>query len=304
MFRDGEKRYLTGEFAQKFDVKKDTLLYYDKIGLFRPAGVLENGYRYYTAAQGDAFWALLTLRQMDVPIEDLRGYFASPSAAALEQLASAQLAAVEREMVKLSRMRWLLAQMQCATQEGRSARIGVVTVCEQPVQQLCCSARNPTQGDTSAAAWSRQYDVFLGQLGLKGSAYIGSVIAQADVQTGQYARVDRMFVRDDAGLFGGKGGACGGAVQTGGHAQNKKTSPRVREGAIKVVKQPAGRYAVLYCKGGYEKVQAWYPFLLEEIARMGLRVCGDAYEEYLIYELTTGDEETYVTKISVAVEEA
>ncbi|MCY7707070.1 MerR family transcriptional regulator, partial [Bacillus safensis] len=39
MINDVQKTFFTGEFAKLFDVKKDTLLYYDKIDLFKPAGV-------------------------------------------------------------------------------------------------------------------------------------------------------------------------------------------------------------------------------------------------------------------------
>ena len=45
MKRKNEESYTTGEFARYFGIKKDTLLYYDKIGLFSPAGVRPNGYR-------------------------------------------------------------------------------------------------------------------------------------------------------------------------------------------------------------------------------------------------------------------
>lgn len=34
MNRRDKKLYTTGEFAKKFNIKKDTLFYYDKIGLF------------------------------------------------------------------------------------------------------------------------------------------------------------------------------------------------------------------------------------------------------------------------------
>lgn len=37
MSRKQEQFYTTGEFADYFNIKKDTLLYYDKIGLFSPA---------------------------------------------------------------------------------------------------------------------------------------------------------------------------------------------------------------------------------------------------------------------------
>lgn len=313
MARSSEKRYSSGEFAREFGVKKDTLLYYDKIGLFRPAGVQQNGYRYYTAAQGAAFGALHALRQMNVPIADLRGYFASPSPAALGQLACAQLAAVEREMAQLARMRWLLQQMAQATREGLSAPMGEVTLCELPAQRLFCSGRNAAAGATSVDEWSRQYEVFLTQLGLKGSAYIGSVIAQADLEAGRFARVERLFVRDDAGLFGagrraqphvsGAQGQSDAPAPAQASGSAKKTAAQKRGGSPRAAYQPAGRYAVFYCRGNYDRIQEYYPFVLSEIARSGLRVCGDAYEEYLIYELATADTQAYVTKTSIPVEE-
>ena len=51
MKRKDENLYTTGAFAKYFGIKKDTLFYYDEIGLFSPAFIGENGYRYYTASQ-------------------------------------------------------------------------------------------------------------------------------------------------------------------------------------------------------------------------------------------------------------
>ena len=39
MQRKKEKYFTTGEFAKYFGIRKDTLFYYDRIGLFRPEGV-------------------------------------------------------------------------------------------------------------------------------------------------------------------------------------------------------------------------------------------------------------------------
>lgn len=56
MQRIGRTRYTTGAFAKLFGINKDTLLYYDKINLFKPAIVGENDYRYYDASQIEVFW--------------------------------------------------------------------------------------------------------------------------------------------------------------------------------------------------------------------------------------------------------
>ena len=59
-----EKTFSTGEFAKLVEVNKDTLLYYDKINLFKPAGIHANGYRYYTFKQFDQFMAIHSLRDV------------------------------------------------------------------------------------------------------------------------------------------------------------------------------------------------------------------------------------------------
>ena len=43
MQRKKEKYFTTGEFAAYFGIRKDTLFYYDRIGLFQPEGVGDNG---------------------------------------------------------------------------------------------------------------------------------------------------------------------------------------------------------------------------------------------------------------------
>ena len=46
--------FTIGEISKHQNISRQTLIFYDKIGLFRPAYVdPENGYRYYSAAQLD-----------------------------------------------------------------------------------------------------------------------------------------------------------------------------------------------------------------------------------------------------------
>ncbi len=40
--------YAISEMASLFNVSRQTLIYYDKIGLFKPAVVNEKGYRFYS----------------------------------------------------------------------------------------------------------------------------------------------------------------------------------------------------------------------------------------------------------------
>lgn len=270
MERRNSRNYTTGEFAAHFGIKKDTLFYYDKIKLFCPCGVNANGYRTYAASQLEAFWALLSLRELDMPIKELQHYFDSPSPEKLRLLSSTQLEQVETELIKLKKIRWYLQRMETATEEAMQATVEKVIIQKLPAQKLLCSTPGKIDRSAGNEHWEDIYDRFLAETGFKGPAFIGSVIRHADLLTGQigFGRVDRLFV----------------------YSNSRKAEIR-----------SAGSYAIIYHKGSYDSIPQVYPFFFSEIKRHGLVIDGDAYEEYLVNELAAKSECDYITKISIKV---
>ncbi|WP_278320994.1 MerR family transcriptional regulator [Clostridium tetanomorphum] len=106
--RENSKAFTTGEFAKIFGVKKDTLFYYDKIGLFKPAGVSENGYRYYTTSQLDVFSVIHSLRELKFPIKLLENYIELPSPKSLIELSKKQISKLDEEIEKIEQIRSIL----------------------------------------------------------------------------------------------------------------------------------------------------------------------------------------------------
>ena len=69
------KMYLsTGEVCKLFNISKKTLFHYDSIGLFKPEKVLPNGYRYYSQYQLELFNVIYILKEMDVPLADIKDF--------------------------------------------------------------------------------------------------------------------------------------------------------------------------------------------------------------------------------------
>lgn len=56
--------YAISEMASLFNVSRQTLIYYDKIGLFKPAVVNEKGYRFYSPTQIPLMRAILRMRAL------------------------------------------------------------------------------------------------------------------------------------------------------------------------------------------------------------------------------------------------
>lgn len=106
-----------GQFAALHGVNKKTLMWYDEIGLFCPAVVKENGYRYYTYFQSATLEAILLLRELDVPVARIRSFLDDRSAQSLAALWDEQLDAVDR---KLARLRELRRTMQAQANETKA----------------------------------------------------------------------------------------------------------------------------------------------------------------------------------------
>ena len=70
-----EKKYYTaGELAQLFHIPKQTMLYYDKMGILKPEFVAKNGYRYYSTPQYLTLEIILFMRKMDISVPDIREF--------------------------------------------------------------------------------------------------------------------------------------------------------------------------------------------------------------------------------------
>lgn len=64
--------YKITELARKFGLSRSTLLYYDHIGLLRPSGRSEAGYRLYSPTDRDRLATICSFRHAGLAIEDIR----------------------------------------------------------------------------------------------------------------------------------------------------------------------------------------------------------------------------------------
>lgn len=82
-----DKNYYTaGDMARMFSLSRQTLLYYDKIGLLKPEYVSENGYRHYSLHQYLELEIISNFRKIDVPIEEIQEYLNHRSPEALRRI--------------------------------------------------------------------------------------------------------------------------------------------------------------------------------------------------------------------------
>lgn len=264
-----EKTYSTGEFAKLLEINKDTLLYYDKIDLFKPAGTFDNGYRYYTFEQFDQFVAIQSLRAVEVPIKELKTYFDAPNVQALQQLAMERQEKVAREIQKLQDIQFFLERTVALTKEMEEVSFGKVLIKQLPTEPVVYSDEK-IDWSLSMEELYEQSTSFLKKLGVKSTAAYGLVYSKEDFLNKESGSKSYLFCRLD--------------------------DPSARM-------KPAGHYAVIYYQGPYDEILQikTYHTLLTYLEQEQLALDSDIYEEYLLHSIASKEEKDYITKISVKV---
>jgi DNA-binding transcriptional MerR regulator len=90
------------EMAQINDITRQTLIYYDKIDLFKPDITEPNGYRYYSTLQIPLLREICFLRSIGMPLDAIRKNNKYNNSTTTIELLDAQNAKLDAEIRKLA----------------------------------------------------------------------------------------------------------------------------------------------------------------------------------------------------------
>ncbi|MFV0517730.1 MAG: MerR family transcriptional regulator [Aminipila sp.] len=260
--------FTTGEFAKLCNVKKQTLFHYDDIGIFSPEFLGENGYRYYSYQQLEVFEVIAMLKEMDMPLKEIKRYLDSRTPEALILLLDEKKKEVE---AKIKELEWLKAYLKMKTEltiEGLKAETEKVFYVEMPEEYLIATEYNGKTDDKSIAAAIIQHYKYCHDLGMNMIHSIGSTV-----------KTSNMPIRD---------------VYSYAHIYTKVESQKYPHIQIK----PAGTYAVIYHKHGYNTAFESYKMLKENITENGYTIGEFFYEDTMLDELSMCGYDNYMIKIS------
>ena len=267
-----EVYFAIGEFARLCATTKDTLFYYEDIGLLKPKRQA-NGYRQYTEKDFFVFNVIQVLRQTGSSLEEISEHLAhhdTEQTLALFLVKKQQLAAKRQQ----------LEQMEAfLTHNIAIMRFALEAVYDQPKvewqreERLLVVPLSSGEGDDPRGITLRLSDHFQACQagGLLERFPLGSIIPRANVLAGS----------DEESHF-------------------TSQVPEDFVGGPLVVK-PAGYYATLLHKGDYASFGEGYAILLDYIRREGLRVVGDGYVRDLVSYLASSVEEHFILQISIQV---
>ncbi|HIS95489.1 MAG TPA: MerR family transcriptional regulator [Candidatus Ventricola gallistercoris] len=261
-----------GELSKLQNISRQTLIYYDKIGLFCPAYTdPNNGYRYYSASQLDYLDTILILKQIGFSLEEIKAHMAhytiEKSIVALRK----QLAVVTRQIEELqmikSRIRHRCAQMEYSVAvKDKGEEVTVERVERQFI--LLEEVRPPhTLEDVSLATKQCFVRAFREHLPIYFQS--GAIVPYERIVQGAYTQAEYAFL-----------------------PIGKSAS-----GVASVRELPSGRCVCTHHIGDYASIGKAYARILAYCEKNRIQIMSDSYEFALNDYLSTGDEREYLTKI-------
>lgn len=128
MQKNIENYFTTGELSQLCKIPRKTLLYYDKLGLITPELIDENGYRYYTRSQLFLLQLILTLRQLNIPIAQIKEYLTNRSLYNYDMLFNERIKHFKQEVIRLQQLITQLEYAVNSLDEVRSLELNKITL--------------------------------------------------------------------------------------------------------------------------------------------------------------------------------
>lgn len=98
-------------FARRFSLSRATLLYYDRIGLLKPAGFNAAGYRLYGEREAQRMARIDTFRQAGLPIKTIRAILDRAQHDTLQAALEQRLGVLNEEIARLRAQQQLVATL-------------------------------------------------------------------------------------------------------------------------------------------------------------------------------------------------
>jgi len=99
--------YVIREIARKFGLSRATLLYYDRIGLLKPAALSSSGYRLYDQKCAERLKLICTYKNAGLSLREVKTLLDAPEAPGGDLLQK-RIKAIDKEIVRLKTQQRLL----------------------------------------------------------------------------------------------------------------------------------------------------------------------------------------------------
>ena len=261
--------FSVGEFAKFSRVTRDTLHYYDEIGLLSPGSRGKNNYRYYTTGQLAVVDVIRTLQELGLSLTEIKTLRNNRTPEDFNEFLIHQIDKIDSKINDWVQARKLIFTIQKAIHS-------VLYVDEKEIAIKFVPAEAIVMGELNDYSKGRSdYDalyIFYREItkkfpNLNMNYPVWGLFSEERIKRGDYVWPDRYYFYNPEGND----------------------------------KRPAAFYAIGYTRGGYGQGVGLYTRIIEYIDKNNFEICGDAFEEYPLNELSILDDTNYLIRIMITV---
>ena len=264
-----DNMFSSGEIAKLRNISKQTLLFYDKIGLFKPGYVdSENGYRYYSAEQLDYLDTILIMKKVGFPLGKIKKHLEEYSTKDSLEFLKEQIEVIDKNIDE-----WNLLKNRL---EHR---------CEQVEDSLKHKNTEPEVGVTDEF-YILQYDVE--------KPYSMEDISIATKKCYSQALSENIPIFFQCGVC-----VPFEHIQEGRHteATTAFVTSEKQNSISNIKKLPAGMTVNTYHFGNYYDIKETYDKIIDYCKRYNLKIISDSYEFCINDYITSKNEDEFITKV-------
>jgi DNA-binding transcriptional MerR regulator len=266
-------KYLTtGEFAKLCKVNKQTLIYYNQIGLLSPVFKNEKGYRFYSINQIELFHVIDLLKELGMSLNDIKKYTYNKSPERFLSLMYQKKEEIVLKRQEIEKKEKLIETKIALMEDAKAIDFDAITLEHLPEATLYLS-RNIE--NITNEQFMEVITEFIGELNVYNldTGYpIGGIIKREQVLKGEFSRYSYLYMEQ----------------------------PHPKEGypyflAVK------GDFIIGYHIGDDDTIHYTYERLISEMEHLELTLGDYIFEEYIYDTLVKNNREHYITKIMMQV---
>ncbi len=272
MHEKNVKYLTTGEFAKLCKVNKQTLFYYDQIGLLSPLFKNEKGYRFYSINQIDLFYVIDLLKTLGMSLHDIQQYTQNKSPESFLTLMYQQKDEIVKMRQEIEMKEKLIDTKIALVEESLQIDFDQITLQRLPEAMLYLSRNIENVTDDEFVEVVSEFIGELNEAKLDTGYPIGGITKREQVLKGEYSNYSFLYIEQ----------------------------PQPKEGYpyFQAVK---GDFLIGYHIGEDQTIHHTYERLFAELERLDLTLGKYVFEEYIYDTVVKNDNEQYVTKIMMQV---
>jgi DNA-binding transcriptional MerR regulator/effector-binding domain-containing protein len=264
--------FTTGEFSKIVGVTKHTLFHYDKLGIFSPEIKGENEYRYYSAFQVEPFFVISALKELGMPLKEIKAYLDIRNPNELIALLNNQNNKIDTEINRLLAIKNLISQKIKTTQSIFNINDEKIFISKEERELFFISNALPNSEYGNIPLSFAIHMRYCTENNIISPFTVGQMLSLENVKEANYNLYSFFYTKISSPL-----------------AENNFYT------------KEAGSYLTAYHTTGYESIGETYLKILEFADKNNLSLGKYFFEDVILDELSVSGYENFVVKTSILI---